>query len=93
MAIIRALPHSFDDVIGTISVLDKFDKQSVSHSIAPEHGPDAYQPVWDVHDVFCALSFTEGVSKAISSIIHFTISFLFLHIISHLSEQEHLPQM
>ncbi len=29
MAIIRALPHSFDDVIRTISVLDKFDKQSV----------------------------------------------------------------
>ena len=29
MAIIRALPHSFDDVVRTISVLDKFDKQSV----------------------------------------------------------------
>ena len=29
MAIIRVLPHSFDDVIRTISVLDKFDKQSV----------------------------------------------------------------
>ena len=29
MAIIRALPHSFDDVVHTISVLDKFDKQSV----------------------------------------------------------------
>src|SRR5437588_2290381 len=29
MAIIRALPHSFDDVVCTISVLDKFDKQSV----------------------------------------------------------------
>ncbi len=29
MAIIRALPHSFDDVVWTISVLDKFDKPSV----------------------------------------------------------------
>jgi hypothetical protein len=29
MAIIRALPHSFDNIICTISVLDKFDKQSV----------------------------------------------------------------
>jgi len=29
ISIIRALPHSFDDVIHTISVLDKFDKQSV----------------------------------------------------------------
>ena len=29
MAIIRALSHSIDDVICTISVLDKFDKQSV----------------------------------------------------------------
>ena len=29
MAIIRALPHSFDDVVRTILVLDKFDKQSV----------------------------------------------------------------
>src|SRR5258708_14792430 len=29
MAIIRALPHSFDNIIHTISVLDKFDKQSV----------------------------------------------------------------
>src|SRR5258707_7253600 len=33
MAIIRALPHSFDDVIRTISVLDKFDKQSVIQSL------------------------------------------------------------
>ena len=33
MAIIRALPHSFDDVIHTISVLDKFDKQSVIQSL------------------------------------------------------------
>jgi hypothetical protein len=29
MAIIRALPHSFDNIICTISVLNKFDKQSV----------------------------------------------------------------
>ena len=29
MTIIRALPHSFDNVVRTISVLDKFDKQSV----------------------------------------------------------------
>jgi len=33
MAMIRALPHSFDDVIRTISVLDKFDKQSVIQSL------------------------------------------------------------
>jgi translation initiation factor 2B subunit (eIF-2B alpha/beta/delta family) len=33
MAIIRALPHSFDDVVQTISVLDKFDKQSVVQSL------------------------------------------------------------
>ena len=33
MAIIRALPHSFDDVVRTISVLDKFDKQSVVQSL------------------------------------------------------------
>ena len=33
MAIIRALPHSFDNVIRTISVLDKFDKQSVIKSL------------------------------------------------------------
>src|SRR6266404_7354691 len=33
MAIIRALPHSFDEVICTISVLDKFDKQSVIQSL------------------------------------------------------------
>jgi len=33
MAIIRALPHSFDDVVRTISVLDKFDKQSVIQSL------------------------------------------------------------
>jgi hypothetical protein len=33
MAIIRALPHSFDDVERTISVLDKFDKQSVIQSL------------------------------------------------------------
>jgi hypothetical protein len=33
MAIIRALPHSFDDVMQTISVLDKFDKQSVVQSL------------------------------------------------------------
>src|SRR5258708_14561817 len=33
MAIIRALPHSFDDVIRTISVLDKFDKQSVIQTL------------------------------------------------------------
>ena len=29
MAIIRVLPHSFDDVVRTISILDKFDKPSV----------------------------------------------------------------
>ena len=29
MAIIRALPHSFDNIMHTISVLDKFDKPSV----------------------------------------------------------------
>ena len=29
MAIIWVLPHSFDDVVRTISVLDNFDKQSV----------------------------------------------------------------
>jgi hypothetical protein len=28
-SIIRALPHSFDDVVRTISILDKFDKPSV----------------------------------------------------------------
>jgi hypothetical protein len=33
MAIIRALPHSFDDVIRTFLVLDKFDKQSVIQSL------------------------------------------------------------
>jgi hypothetical protein len=33
MAIIRALPHSFDDVVRTISVLDKFDKPSVLQSL------------------------------------------------------------
>ena len=33
MAIIRALPQSFDDVVRTISVLDKFDKQSVVQSL------------------------------------------------------------
>jgi hypothetical protein len=33
MAIIRALPHSFDDIVCTISVLDKFDKQSVIQSL------------------------------------------------------------
>ena len=33
MAIIRALPQSFDDVVRTISVLDKFDKQSVIQSL------------------------------------------------------------
>jgi hypothetical protein len=33
MAIIRALPHSFDDVVRTISILDKFDKQSVIQSL------------------------------------------------------------
>jgi hypothetical protein len=33
MAIIRALPHSFDDIVRTISVLDKFDKQSVIQSL------------------------------------------------------------
>ncbi|KAH9009572.1 hypothetical protein EDB84DRAFT_1280392 [Lactarius hengduanensis] len=33
MAIIRALPQSFDEVICTISVLDKFDKQSVIQSL------------------------------------------------------------
>ena len=32
MAIIRVLPHSFDDIVRTISVLDKFDKQSVNSS-------------------------------------------------------------
>ena len=33
MAIIRALSHSFDDIMCTISVLDKFDKQSVIQSL------------------------------------------------------------
>jgi len=33
MAIIRALPHSFDDVVRTISVLDKFNKPSVVQSL------------------------------------------------------------
>ena len=33
IAIMRALPHSFDDVVHTISVLDKFDKQSVVQSL------------------------------------------------------------
>ena len=33
MAIIRALPHSFDDVVRTISILDKFDKPSVLQSL------------------------------------------------------------
>ena len=33
MAIIRALPHSFDDIVRTISVLDQFDKQSVIQSL------------------------------------------------------------
>ena len=33
MAIIMVLPHSFDDVVRTISVLDKFDKQSVIQSV------------------------------------------------------------
>ena len=32
MAIIRALPHSFDDIVCIISVLDKFNKQSSNHS-------------------------------------------------------------
>jgi hypothetical protein len=33
MAIIRALPHSFDDVVRSISILDKFDKPSVIQSL------------------------------------------------------------
>ena len=33
MAIIGALPQSFDDIVRTISVLDKFDKQSVIQSL------------------------------------------------------------
>ena len=33
MAIIRAPPHSFDDIVRTISVLNKFDKQSVIQSL------------------------------------------------------------
>ena len=33
MAIIRVLPHSFDDVVWTISVLDKFDKPSVIQAL------------------------------------------------------------
>jgi len=33
MAIIRVLPHAFDDVVRTMSVLDKFDKQSVIQSL------------------------------------------------------------
>ena len=33
MAIIRALPHSVDNIIHTILVLDKFDKQSVIQSL------------------------------------------------------------
>jgi hypothetical protein len=33
MAIIRVLSHSFDDVVCTISVLDKFDKSSVIQSL------------------------------------------------------------
>ena len=33
IAIIRALPHAFDDIVRTISVLDKFDKQSVIQSL------------------------------------------------------------
>ena len=33
MAIIRVLPGSFDEVVRTISVLDKFDKQSVIQSL------------------------------------------------------------
>jgi hypothetical protein len=33
MAIIRVLPHSFDDIVRSISVLDKSDKQSVIQSL------------------------------------------------------------
>jgi hypothetical protein len=33
MAIIRALPHSFDYIVRTILILDKFDKPSVIQSL------------------------------------------------------------
>src|SRR6266850_2125901 len=33
MAIIRALPHSFDNIVRTISILDKFDRPSVIQSL------------------------------------------------------------
>ena len=33
IAIIRALPHSFDNIVHTISILEKFDKQSVVQSL------------------------------------------------------------
>jgi hypothetical protein len=33
MAIIRALPHSFGNIVRTISILDKFDKPSVIQSL------------------------------------------------------------
>ena len=75
-------------------VLDKSSRQAVSHPIAQKHGPDAYQPLWDVYSVFCTFSFTEEApQKAISSVIHFSFPFLFHYIVLCLSEQEQSPQM
>ena len=37
MAIIKALPHSFNDIVRTISILDKFDKPSNKNH--PTKGP------------------------------------------------------
>ena len=45
IAIIRVFPHSFDDVVRTISVLDMFDQQSVI-PISQEHGSNLLQSLW-----------------------------------------------
>jgi len=52
MAIIRALPHSFDDVVWTILVLDKFDKPSV------------IQVLWNMDQTCANLSSTSAFSAS-----------------------------
>jgi len=79
-------------VLGIIRIIKSLSPSSFTldslydDPIAQKHGPDMHQSVRSLHSIPCALSFTEGRSKAIPSITNSYSTLAFADFIFHCTE-------
>jgi hypothetical protein len=94
MAIIWVLPQSFDDIVRTISILDKFEKASVVQSL--RNMDQTRNNLASTSSMFAAsLAFTQTTTKVIiivHTIIFFIIIIIINNLLLYLSASYRVPQ-